>query len=308
MRTIKQFALVAILALAGATADLNAGRAAITGAEEILKQARQAIGGEDSLRRVQSLTVKGKYRRVTQDRDISGEKEFNVQLPDKFQRSESWVVGGLGSTITMSRTLSGAESWMDNSAPGGGVIIMRDGQTEKPTKEQTEQLQKRQTGQLRAEFARYMLVLLLNAPNDLNVQFSYAGEAVAEDGRADVIDATGADGFAARLFLNKETHLPLMLSYRGPKMRMMTVSRSAGHQGGADAVKEARDKLNKETPAPVKTEEVEYQLRFEDYRKVGGVLLPHRITQSMDGELNEEWEITAYEINPQFKADKFQKK
>jgi len=218
------------------------------------------------------------------------------------------VVGGLGSSITMSRTLSGAESWMDNNAPGGGVIIMRDGQTEKPTKEQMEQLQKRQTGQMRAEFARYMLVLLLNAPNNLNIQYSYAGEAVAEDGRADVIDATGADGFAARLFLNKETHLPLMLSYRGPKMRMMTVSRSVGHQGGADAVKEARDKLSKETPPPGKAEEVEYQMRFEDYRKVGSLLLPHRITQSMDGELNEEWEITAYEINPQFKADKFQKK
>ncbi len=79
MRTIKQLALVAILALTGATSDLNAGRAAITSAEEILKQARQAIGGEDSLRRVQSLTAKGKYRRVTQNRDISGEKEFNFR-------------------------------------------------------------------------------------------------------------------------------------------------------------------------------------------------------------------------------------
>lgn len=308
MRTIKQLAVVAILALTGAITDLNAGRAAITSAEEILKQARQSLGGEDSLRRVQSLTAKGKYRRVTPDRDISGEKEFNFQLPDKFQRSESWLVGALGSNITMSRTLSGADSWIDNSAPSGGVIFMRDGQAEKPNKEQMEQMQKRQTGQLRAEFARYMLALLLNPPNDLNVQFSYAGEAVAEDGRADVIDASGADGFAARLFLNKETHLPLMLSYRAPKMRMMTVSRAIGHQGGADALKEARDKLSKETTTPGKAEEVEYQMHFEDYRKVGGLLLPHRITQSMDGELNEEWEITSYEINPQFKADKFQKK
>ncbi|MBA3767417.1 MAG: hypothetical protein H0W99_10585 [Acidobacteria bacterium] len=232
----------------------------------------------------------------------------NFQLPDKFQRSESWLVGGLGSNVIMSRTLSGGESWTDNSAPSGGIIFMRDGQAEKPTKEQMEQMQKRQTGQMRAEFARYMLVLLLNAPNDFNVQYNYAGEAVAEDGRADVIDASGAAGFAARLFLNKETHLPLMLSYRAPKMRMMTVSRSIGHQGGADAVKEARDKMSKETPPSGKAEEVEYQMRFEDYRKVGSLLLPHRITQSMNGELNEEWEITSYEINPQFKADKFQKK
>jgi hypothetical protein len=37
-------------------------------------------------------------------------------------------------------------------------------------------------------------------------------------------------------------------------------------------------------------------------------MLPHRITQGSDGEINEEWDIKTYELNPQFKADKFQKK
>jgi hypothetical protein len=156
-----------------------------------------------------------------------------------------------------------------------------------------------------------VLALLLSPPNDFNVTYSYAGEAVADDGRADVIDASGPEGFTARLFLSKETHLPLMLSYRGPKMRMMMVSRPGGGHGqqggGADAPKEARERLSKEPPT-TKPEEAEYQLRFEDYRKVGGLLLPHRITQAADGEINEEWEIKSYEINPQFKADKFQKK
>jgi hypothetical protein len=306
MRTIKPLALVVLLALAGATADLSAGRAGINNVEEILKQARQAIGSEDALHSVQSLTAKGTYRRIMQERDMSGDREFDFQLPDKFKRSDSFVVGGIGTSAYLSRTLNGGESWTDTSSTGGGVIIMRDGPGEKPSKEQLEQLQKRQTAQMRAEFARYMLALLLSPPSDLNVTFSYAGEAVAEDGRADVIDASGSDGFAARLFLSKETHLPLMLSYRGPKMRVMTVSRPMGHQGGADAVKDAQEKLNKEPPG--KPEEAEFQLRFEDYRKVGALLLPHRITQSADGEMNEEWEIKSYEINPQFKADKFQKK
>jgi hypothetical protein len=311
MRTIKQLALVAMLALLGATADLNAGRAAVTSAEEILKQARQALGSEDALRSVQSLTAKGKYRRVIQDRDLSGEREFDFQLPDKFKRSDSFTIGALGTSAYMTRTLNGAESWMDSSAPGGGVFIMRGGQPEKPTKEQQEEMQRRQTAQLRAEFARYMLALLLSPPSDFKVTYNYAGEAVAEDGRADVIDASGPDGFAVRLFISKETHLPLMLSYRGPKMRVVTMSRPApGHgpqAGAADAAKEAQERANKETP-PAKPEDAEFQLNFEDYRKVGGLLLPHRITQSADGEVNEEWEIKSYEINPQFKADKFQKK
>lgn len=311
MRTIKQLALVALLALIGARTDFSTLRAAATGAEEILKQARQAVGGEDSLRSVQSLTVKGKYRRVVQDRDMSGEREFDFQLPDKFRRTESFAVGAMGTSAFVTRTLNGAESWTDSGAPGGSFIIMRDGQADKPTKEQQEQMQRRQTAQLRAEFARYVLALLLSPPNDFNVTYSYAGEAVADDGRADVIDANGPDGFAARLFLSKETHLPLMLSYRGPKMRMMRITRPpAGHGqagGGADAQREAQERSSREAP-PARPEDAEFELRFEDYRKVGGLLLPHRITQATDGEISEEWEIKSYEINPQFKADKFQKK
>lgn len=316
MRTMKQLALVALLALVGATLDLSTARTVAGSAEEILKQARQAIGGEDALRSVQSLTVKGKYRRVLQDRDVSGERELYFQLPDKFQRSDSFDRGPMGMSIYMTRTLNGAESWMDTSAPGGGVVVMRDGPAEKPTKEQLEQMQRRQASQLRAEFARYLLALFLNPPSDFNVTYTYAGEAVADDGHADVIDMSGPEGFAARLFLNKETHLPLMLSYRGPRMRMMMMTRPGGGHGQpgggaaaatAAAEKEAREKLSKEGP-PAQPEEAEYQLRFEDYRKVGALVLPHRITQAQDGEMNEEWEIKSYEINPQFKADKFQKK
>jgi hypothetical protein len=317
MRTIKQLALVALVALVGATVDLSAARSAASSAEEILKQARQAIGTEDALRSVQSLTAKGKYRRIMQDRDVSGDREFDFLLPDKFQRSDSFNMGPMGMSASITRTLNGAESWTDTNSPGGGgVIIMRDGQAEKPTKEQLEQMQRRRTAELRAEFGRYMLALLLNPPSDFNVTYTYAGEAVADDGRADVIDASGPDGFAARLFLSKETHLPLMLTYRGPKMRVMMMSRPGGGHGqpgggagagAAQAEKEARERLSKEGP-PAKPEEAEYQLRFEDYRKVGGLMLPHRITQAADGELNEEWEIKSYELNPQFKADKFQKK
>jgi hypothetical protein len=57
-----------------------------------------------------------------------------------------------------------------------------------------------------------------------------------------------------------------------------------------------------------KPEEVEMQVRFSDYKESGGLLLPHRIASGPDGETSEEWEIKSYSVNPQFKADKFQKK
>jgi hypothetical protein len=102
-----------------------------------------------------------------------------------------------------------------------------------------------------------------------------------------------------------------MLTYRAPKPRVFTTMMRSGDGGDKkkqeDALKEAREKAAQEL-ATAKPEEVEMQLRFADYRKTGGLMLPHRITQGTDGEVNEEWEIKTYEFNPQFKADKFQKK
>ena len=46
--------------------------------------------------------------------------------------------------------------------------------------------------------------------------FSYAGEAEAPEGKADVVDIKGPANFAARLFVNSQTHMPLMLSWTTP--------------------------------------------------------------------------------------------
>ena len=262
------------------------------------------MGGEEKLHGVQSLSFKGKFRRVIQDREMSGEREFEFQLPDKFSRTESFLAGGSTTSITSTQTLSGAESW---SSGRGGVIFMR-GDGREPTAEEKERAAKMATQRMRAEMARYVLALLAAPPADFPVEFTYAGEATADDGSADVVDASGPDGFAARLFLDKQTHLPLMLSYRAPKPRMLTMSVQAGggHKSPEEAAKEARDKMKSDAAA--RPEEVEMQWRFSDYRAAGGLLLPHRITSGPEGETTDELEIKSYAINPQFKAEKFQKK
>lgn len=307
MQRFIKFGCLVALFVAGSFDALANGKVEAARALEILKQSRAAIGGEEKLASIQSLTLKGKFRRVIQEREMAGEREFNFLLPDKFMKSDSMIMGGSGTSITTYRVLNGSDSWTGGGG-GGGVFIIGGGGA-RPTKEHLEKIEREQAQKFRAEYARYVLALLLNAPSGYGLEFNYAGEAVADDGRADVIDASGPEGFAARLFLDKETHLPLMLTYRAPKPRMFTtMMRSTDDKKKQeDIVKEAREKAAQEMTT-AKLEEVEMQLRFTDYRKIGGLLLPHRITQGSDGEVNEEWEIKTYEFNPQFKADKFQKK
>jgi hypothetical protein len=45
-----------------------------------------------------------------------------------------------------------------------------------------------------------------------------------------------------------------------------------------------------------------------DYKKVDGVMLPHRLTYAVDGKTVEEWTIEKIRVNPNIKADLFDKK
>jgi len=305
-RTLSAVALGAVTT-GVALGDGNAGAAR---AEEVLRLARAAVGGEERLRGVQSLTIKGKFRRVVQEREMSGEREFDLLLPDRFMRTESLVLPGMATSVSSTRAVSGGQFWTSGGGRPGGMMIVMRGDGGEPSPEQKARAEQEQARQMRAEMARYVLALLLGAPADFPLRFNYAGEATADDGSADVIDATGPEGFSARLFLDKQTHLPLMLTYRAPKPRVftMTMRPGDGHKGKSpeELVKEAEDRAKAEAPA--KPEEDEMQLRFEDYRESGGLLLPHRITSGADGETTEEFEVRSYALNPRFKADKFQKK
>jgi hypothetical protein len=152
--------------------------------------------------------------------------------------------------------------------------------------------------------------MILTAPPSLGVEYKYAGESDVEDVQADVLDVTAPDNFAVRIFFDKKSHLPLLLSYRGPKPRIVTMTRQGnGTTRSAEDIKKAREEVEKKlhAEAPVTPEEVEFYIRLTDHKKVGGVMLPHKLTFLTENEVSEEFEISKYQLNPQFKADRFEK-
>ncbi len=119
-----------------------------------------------------------------------------------------------------------------------------------------------------------------------------------------MLDVKGAKGFAVRLFLDQKTHRPLMLTFKGKKPRVITQSVS-----GTPSHPEEMEKRVKDLEAEAaKQPDVEYQLRFDDYRSVDGISFPHKVIRSIDNEVNEEMEIVKIRINPQIKPEKFVKK
>src|SRR5688572_7224371 len=224
-------------------------------AEEVLKQAREAMGGE-RLQKIAGLYINGQYRRNFGDRQMAGDREISISLPDKYLVEDSMNPGGMSTSMINTRGLNGERAWSGSS--GGGGMVFRIGGGPGGAQLTPEQMEAAQRRIYHAEFSRYLLAMILMPPPSLAVEFKYAGESDVEDVPADVVDVTGPDRFSARLFFDKKTHLPLLLSYRGPRPRIFTATRQGGERASAEDIKKAREEAEKKmhAEAPAIPEEV----------------------------------------------------
>ena len=263
-------------------------------ATSVLSEARQAIGGDEKIANVRTLQASGDIRRSMGEMQMDGELELLIELPDKMRRDES-IAAPAGGTMVRTEVLNGSEVWDDNSQRGGMgghmALVMRGPGGREMNEEEIKEMRRRMR---RAELSRYLLGLLLRT----DAPATYAGMAEAPDGSADVIEVKPEQGPAMRLFIDRETRLPLMLSWRGPQQRMMIrrAPRSGPPNPGSEMVREAPE-------AP--PEDATWELRFDDYREVNGVRLPHRISRGVEGSINEEWTIKSYKLNAAFKSSTF---
>ena len=303
-------AIVAVILSRPASADDSR-------AQQILNQARAAIGGETLLQTIQGLTFKGEYRRNLGSMEMAGDREISFLLPDKYLSEDTVTMGGFGASMTLTRGLNGENAWGSSSTGGGGgggMFIMKGAAREglagkQPTPEEANAMYLRIN---RADFTRYALAILLAAPASVAVEYRYAGDSDVEGAAAEVLDVTGPDKLAFRLFFDKKTHLPLLLSYRGQKPRIVTRTISSSGEKKTDpedAIKKAKEQAEKDsaTNVPAKTDEVDFFIRLTDYKNVGGLLLPQKLTFLTEDQITEEFKISKYELNPKFKSSKFQK-
>ncbi|MEP6847966.1 MAG: hypothetical protein ABI999_03855 [Acidobacteriota bacterium] len=153
------------------------------------------------------------------------------------------------------------------------------------------------------ELLRLTLGLLLSAPQGMDVSYTYGGESSVDGTACNIVVADFA-GSSVKIFLNRDSNLPVMLSYSGTRMpKIITFDReTAPPAGGENGVVVFR----KAGPGEKAGESAEFQVRFSDYRSVNGVQLPYRWTTNADGALDETFDVTSYEVNPANIAEKFQ--
>jgi hypothetical protein len=295
--------LIVMLVIAAAAADMFPGASAqdLAGkAQQLIAQSHAALGRD----KLKSLSVTGNYRRTTGQIEMAGEINYELILPDKMIKTET-MNPMPGIEITRIEALNGDDVWEDQQQQGGagGIVMFRRGPAGPGADPQQAQDMMRHA--LRSDFSRLLIGWLLTTPSSFPVEFSFAGEAESPDGKADVLDVKGLKGFAVRLFLDQKTHYPLMVTYNGKKPRVMTQRMAPGAPKGPEEIEKRQKEFESEM---AKQPVVEFRIYLSDYRKVDGVLFPHKLIRGIDDEINEELEIKNVKINPPLKPEKFVKK
>jgi hypothetical protein len=325
MRKVMNVLVVAMVAgpalVLGQAGDVN----------KILADMKAALGGADKVAAVKTLTAVGRTQRTLANGTASeAEMELAMELPDKYVMRS--VLANLGNmSIYRNAGFNGngvinETETPPNLAGGGGMVMFRTAggpaPGQQPTPEQKAAMDQRLLMASKKDFARMTLGMFGASFDAYPLEFSYAGQAEAADGKAHVIQVKGADNFDARLFVDAATNLPLMLSWTDKEPLAITrgggpgggqtvqmsggATFTAGGRGGQPPSEEEIRKMQADAAAREAARKmVEFRIYYSNFKAVNGVKLPHTLQRSVDGKPTEETTFDQIKVNPKIDSRKF---
>jgi hypothetical protein len=332
---MKHAAILSLSFLAGVlafaqTPDLPAtsGEAAV-----VLSAARDALGGDKRISSIKTVVASGHTRQLQGDNLIPIEFEINIELPDKYVRTDEIPAresgpnsrGFNGDGLIQSGDAPGAGGRRGGPPPGGpppaaaGAAIKDGGPARGPGGPPNP------TIPIKQDFVRLTLGMFATSFSSYPLSFGHAGQAEAPEGKADVLDVKGSGNFSARFFIDSKTHLPLMLSWTTPPNLVPVV---AGQKPPANlppgavtfetpmpppdsATPEEKKQFEEQALAARKkamasTRPTENRIYYADYRDVDGLKLPFRIRRAVGATTVEETVFDRYRINAKIDPRKFE--
>ncbi len=188
---------------------------------QVMADVRAALGGE-KLAAVRTLAASGRTLRTGPNGNtMENEFELALELPDKYRlRTALMAMGNM--SIYRNSGFNGEQVIEEIDRPpnlsGGNVVIRIGGpggavDPAKMTPEQKAEADRQRLASNKRDFTRLVLGMFGASLAAAPLEFVFAGQAEAPDGKADVLDVRGTDGFAVRLFVDAATHLPLMVTW-----------------------------------------------------------------------------------------------
>jgi len=301
MRSFRNVVVAASIAVStGAAAQSPA----IDTAATVLAATREALGGEKKLAAVKTLVATGRTRQVRGENLVPIEFEIAMELPDRYVRKDEIPAQESGPTLT---GFNGAEL-IQFPAPAAPGMPGRAGGPPASTPEQMEAGRRTRIAGVKQDLLRLTLGMSAGAFPTAPLSFAYVAKAEAPQGKADVLAVSGPDNFSARLFVNADTHLPIMLTWTAPAPPQRgTMPQREG--GPPPPQRGEMPPSSRGGPPPTPTgpgAPPESRLYFAEYREVGGLHFPFRLRRALGADTVEETTFDNFKINPKIDAKKFE--
>jgi hypothetical protein len=256
-----------VAAAAGVLIWDSAVRAQPRDAAAVIAAARAALGGDKNLTAVKTVVATGRMRQLRGDNLVPVEFEIACELPDKYVRRDEFPAQDMPPSV--------------NGFRGDQMIG-----ASKTTRE---------------DFARLMLGAFAASFSAFPLTFTYAAEAEAPEGKADVLDAAGPANFSTRVLVQRETHLPVMVMWQA------AAPPARGGPGGGPPPPPGGPERGAPGPGRGAAPMAEHRLYFADYRDVnGGVKWPFRLRHSVAGTTVDEMTFDRVNVNAKIDPKKFE--
>jgi hypothetical protein len=265
-------------------------------ADAVVSAAREALGGAQRIASLKSFVTTGRTRQVQGDNLVPIEFEIACAWPDKCYRRDEIPARESGPT-----TLGfNGDELIQLPVPAPPVAPPAAGGRPGGPALNPEAQRIARVATAKQDFARLLLGMVLGTMENFPVTFTYAGEAEAPQGKADMLDVAGPNNFAARLFIFRDTHLPIMLTWQAPP------AGARGARPGGPAAPPAPSASGGPPTPPTTPTLVENRIYFADYRDADGFKFPYRLRRAVGNDTIEETTFDRFRINPKIEASKFE--
>ena len=324
-------------------------------AASILAAAREALGGDQKLAAVTSFSATGRTRQLRGNNLVPIVFEMWCELPDKYirkdeipaQESDPTSSGFNGDSLIQippppQMPQMGGMPGAPGSAlrPGGtppaasdprsaaGLSARPGGMMPAPGAAPTglsPDPRKARLTTVKQDFVKLTLGMFAASFSSYPVTFTQIGQAEAPQGKADVLEVKGSGTFVLKLFINSQTHLPVMVSWTVPATNVViktpdqpapenlppgSIVVEAPAAPPATAPKEELARYAQEIMALRKqaltTRLVEHRVYYADYRDIGnGLKFPFRLRRAVAGDTIEETTFDEFAINKKIDPRRF---
>src|SRR5262245_42229984 len=306
---------------------------------DVLKQAREALGGEATLASIKSLQVQGGFKGMRFNRPTQGDFKIEVLMPDKFMREVRSAMGPL--ELTMIQTVNSADTWLDMKqsmamtgggmggdasgtgggageggfgGAGGGAGGGRGGGGGggrgggRGGMGGGSDMPRGPTGGGLRGISPEMEDLMKRETRGDFARFLIAVLLQAPDSRYEFsydrqMDAKEGKVDVLKVFGPDEFASLLVIDQKTHRPSVMAY-RAPAARGPSNP----RNSPTIVDEAPEGPKLVDYQLFFSEHKQFGNVWFPQRIVKSANGQMVEEWRLNKYKINPDIKPNRFEKK